>query len=363
MPSWSSALLLLAASATALHAQREPRIPLVTGLTLVSALHYPEGDREDIVVVSEASSEGARYTWRLQQSEKGSTGEPHRAEFQRFVRASDLASAPRLDQVFLSSGPVESPGYTAFSISRAVYHRVQTEKQVPFTITSVQGAGSIGAMVHVGGMFTTRVTLRGTLSLASPRPEPMPMLLNGNRVTIPTLRLVGHFSYQGKSGDTQMWVVADSTHPLVVRVVNGNDVLQTIRIDVPTSDSGIERAITTGCRAELPGLYFAFNSATLDQASDPALATIAKVVQRHGDWNVVIEGHTDSIGGGASNQQLSTRRAEAVRSALTGRYAIPPARLRAVGFGATRPRESNTTLEGRARNRRVELVRPCAGDK
>jgi OOP family OmpA-OmpF porin len=49
-----------------------------------------------------------------------------------------------------------------------------------------------------------------------------------------------------------------------------------------------------------------------------------------------------------------------VRTALITRYHIAASRLRSEGFGAKRPREPNTTIEGRARNRRVELVRPCA---
>jgi outer membrane protein OmpA-like peptidoglycan-associated protein len=143
-------------------------------------------------------------------------------------------------------------------------------------------------------------------------------------------------------------------------VVDGTDVLQTIRIDLPTKDAAIERELATACRAELPGIYFAFNSAALDPASEPALSEMSKLLAKHTDWTLAIEGHTDNIGGNAFNQTLSTQRADAVRSALVTRYHIAAARLRSAGFGATRPREPNTTIEGRARNRRVELVRPCA---
>jgi len=90
------------------------------------------------------------------------------------------------------------------------------------------------------------------------------------------------------------------------------------------------------------------------------LRQVAQVIKDAPAIRVRIEGHTDNIGGDASNQTLSTHRAESVRDALSARYHIAPARLRSAGFGATRPREPNTTIEGRARNRRVELVRPCA---
>ncbi len=356
-----AAVVAAIASGASARAQSSPSIPLVSGLTIVSALRFPEGDRENIVVVTEASSAGARYTWSFYQHDAGSASSgPHRGEFRRFVRASDLASAPRLDQVFLSSGQEESPGFTAFSISRAIYRRLQTDKQVPFTVTSVEGGGRLGGIGQFGNLLSSRITMRGSLALASPRPEPMPMLLNGQRVSVPTLKLTGTFSYQGKSGETDLWVVADSTHPLIVRVVNGKDVLQTIRIDLPAADAPLERALTTACRAELPGIYFAFNSAVLDPASEPALAAVATLLARHADWTIAIEGHTDGIGGAAFNKALSDRRANEVLSALAARHRVAQSRLTAGGFGATRPRETNATLEGRARNRRVELVRPCA---
>jgi len=352
------AALAIVAPIQVLHAQSAPQIPLVTGLTIVSALHYPEGDRENIVNVAEASSAGALYAWTYEQHGGGDvTHLPDRAKFRRFVRASDLAGAPRLDAVFPSGAPEESPGFTAFSISRAAYQRLLSEKQMPYTITTVQGVGGLGKL---GGIFASRMTMRGTLSLASPRPEPMSVLLDGARVNVPTLRLKGSFALQEQKDVMDMWVLADSTHPLILRVVDGTDVLQTIRIDLPTKDAAIERELATACRAEIPGIYFAFNSAALDPASEPALSEMSKLLAKHSDWMLAIEGHTDNIGGDASNQMLSTKRAEAVRTALVARYHVAAARLRSAGFGATRPREPNTTIEGRARNRRVELVRPCA---
>jgi outer membrane protein OmpA-like peptidoglycan-associated protein len=358
MPSIVAALFGIVALNESLTAQSVPQIPLVTGLTIVSALHYPEGDRENIVNVSEASSAGARYTWSYEQHGGGDvTHLPDRAKLRRFVRASDLAGAPRLDAVFPSNAPEESPGFTAFSISQAAYRKLLAEKQMPYTITTVEGAGGLGKL---GGMFASRMTMRGTLSLASPRPEPMSVLLNGARVIVPTLRLKGAFALGDEKDVMDMWVLADSTHPLILRVVDKTDVLQTIRIDLPAKDAAVERELATACRAEIPGIYFAFNSAALDPASDPALSDMSKLLAKHTDWTLAIEGHTDNIGGDASNQTLSTKRAEAVRTALVSRFHIAAARLRSAGFGATRPREPNTTIEGRARNRRVELVRPCA---
>src|SRR5258708_3766650 len=112
-------------AATTLGAQSAPPIPLVTGLTIVSALHYPEGDRENVVFVTDASTAGARYTWKFDHhGNTAGSNLPDKGGISRFVRASDLAGAPRLDPVFPSDAPEESPGFTAFSISRAVYRRL-----------------------------------------------------------------------------------------------------------------------------------------------------------------------------------------------------------------------------------------------
>jgi outer membrane protein OmpA-like peptidoglycan-associated protein len=88
------------------------------------------------------------------------------------------------------------------------------------------------------------------------------------------------------------------------------------------------------------------------------LQAIADMLGRH-RWTVSIEGHTDNVGTDAYNDDLSVRRAAAVRTALVRDHAIAGARLSSAGFGERKPRETNDTIAGRARNRRVELVRDC----
>ena len=123
--------------------------------------------------------------------------------------------------------------------------------------------------------------------------------------------------------------------------------------------AGMTRDLTEVCRVAVPGVYFEFDSDELNPASAPWIGLVAQVLRRHPDWTVTIEGHADSIGGARYNQGLSERRAAALRRELVARHGIDTARLGTQGFGASRPLEPNTTLEGRARNRREELVRPC----
>jgi outer membrane protein OmpA-like peptidoglycan-associated protein len=123
--------------------------------------------------------------------------------------------------------------------------------------------------------------------------------------------------------------------------------------------AGMTRDLTELCRVAVPGVYFEFDSDELNPASAPWIGLVAQLLRRHPDWTVTIEGHTDSIGGARYNQGLSERRAAALRRELVARHRIDTERLGTRGFGASRPLEPNTTIEGRARNRRVELVRPC----
>lgn len=349
-------------------------IPLSSGLTVVSANHWEGGDRENVVEISQVTSEGVLYSWSFREER---SGEVEERTFERFTRATDIASSPRLNTIFFANprGREDTPGYTTFTISRATYARLQEERQAPYTIVDI-GENPLGGMLGgtiggaldgltggmVGGLLTMRVTLKGTLTLASREAEPFPVLLNGKRVHLPAAQMRGNFTSGNTESQFDLWVLADSTHPLILRMHSGDAIFQTVRIngllDLP-AESMVEHQLEHSCRAELPGLYFAFASAALEAASAPALDSIATLLRNHPDWALTIEGHTDSIGVAASNQALSLARSEAVRDALLQRAEIEPSRLKATGFGATRPLESNGTLEGRARNRRVELVRAC----
>jgi outer membrane protein OmpA-like peptidoglycan-associated protein len=119
----------------------------------------------------------------------------------------------------------------------------------------------------------------------------------------------------------------------------------------------IAPALAKDKRVAVYGIYFDFASATLKPESTPVLDEIADALKANPDWNLTIEGHTDSVGTADYNLDLSNRRAAAVRNALVTRYHISGDRLSTAGYGLTRPKASNDTPEGRALNRRVELAR------
>ncbi len=102
-------------------------------------------------------------------------------------------------------------------------------------------------------------------------------------------------------------------------------------------------------------VLFAVDSASLNGSSRGALEQVAAVLNEYPKTAVVVQGHTDSTGSEAHNQQLSERRAEAVRGYLVGR-GVAPGRLTAVGYGESFPIASNASPEGRQRNRRVDIL-------
>jgi len=109
-------------------------------------------------------------------------------------------------------------------------------------------------------------------------------------------------------------------------------------------------------RAAVYGIEFDTGKATLRPESEKVLAQVAGLLNGQPDWKMKIEGHTDSTGTIAGNQTLSQQRAAAVVAWLV-KDGIAASRLSAVGLGESRPIADNGTDDGRARNRRVELVR------
>lgn len=105
-------------------------------------------------------------------------------------------------------------------------------------------------------------------------------------------------------------------------------------------------------------LYVNFDTgkATIQPASAKTLDAAAAALKASGDVRIEVAGHTDNVGTPAANLKLSQQRAEAVMAALVER-GIPAGRLTAKGYGQTTPVADNRSEDGRARNRRVELVK------
>lgn len=105
----------------------------------------------------------------------------------------------------------------------------------------------------------------------------------------------------------------------------------------------------------LRGVHFAFNKATIRSIDQPTLDEAAATLKANPKVTVHVDGYTDAIGSDRYNQKLSERRAQAVVNYLEGQ-GVPAAQLIPEGFGKSNPVASNKTADGRAQNRRVELV-------
>ena len=111
----------------------------------------------------------------------------------------------------------------------------------------------------------------------------------------------------------------------------------------------------------LTGLSFDVGSAAVDLSNFELLKRVQTAILTFPESQVVVEGHTDAFGSDAANYSLSQQRAESVREHLANQMNLPATRLSSVGYGETRPVASNETREGRARNRRIEIIiRPSA---
>ncbi len=106
----------------------------------------------------------------------------------------------------------------------------------------------------------------------------------------------------------------------------------------------------------LTGLTFPVARSTIDPKYFTILTKVQQAIMIFPDCTVEIEGYTDSFGSDEANLQLSQERAEAVRQYLLANMAFSASRMEAVGHGETRPIASNETAEGRARNRRIDVV-------
>jgi OmpA-OmpF porin, OOP family len=123
-----------------------------------------------------------------------------------------------------------------------------------------------------------------------------------------------------------------------------------------TAKSQLAKELEKDGRAVIYGINFDFNSDKLRDESKIVLNQIVTVLKEKPDWKMSIEGHTDNIGGEVFNQTLSEKRAKSVVDYLTA-AGIDAARLSSSGKGLSSPIEKNDTEFGRAKNRRVELVK------
>ncbi len=159
------------------------------------------------------------------------------------------------------------------------------------------------------------------------------------------------FTRDGKELWIEVW--ADFTGQYILTFVEKAGMAQEIVANAAAFASGLK---TTG-HVAIEGIYFETGKSELKPESAPAIAEVAKLLKADTTLKLYVVGHTDNVGALEGNMRLSQDRAQSVAQAIIRTSGIEAARLRAYGDGPYAPVASNDSEDGRAKNRRVELVK------
>jgi outer membrane protein OmpA-like peptidoglycan-associated protein len=352
-----------------------PKVALVERMRLGWAWRGDsiEGDYTPFMVVTKIDPSGVTIVTHAYKGTKG--GGKENDNFDTRVLPSAMAEGRIYRQVWISTDPLVMTGTTSMVLSAAVMRDITTKGSAALTIvddeSSLGGkpAGAFASLMNALGSDSaaTGTPFVGTMTRVEPGTIPFVVLVNDKPVTLAAIHLRGTLTHNGTQYPSDMQVLADPAFPLVLAHEKGGKSRtgagqggRIVSITMP--DSGAEKRLENELAARKPveiyDIYFDYNSATVKPESDSVLRELGDIMRRHPDWKLRVTGHTDSIGGsGNGNQILSARRAAAVKDALSTRYSVAATRLDTGGAGDSQPLETNATLEGRARNRRVELTR------
>jgi|CXWL01.1.fsa_nt_gi outer membrane protein OmpA-like peptidoglycan-associated protein len=410
-----TALVLTAASGAALAASPPAaggaQVPRCPSLTIVTAVSQPQGDYESIKRIQLVDGEGTVVHYSNERwLDDDKTNLQSTKVLHRVRRADELTATNYLIE-WVEKLPFEVPETTSLGPSRAVLEALKSTGKAELSIIQdvlpepSLDRSSIDYIMN--GKWTFPL-------VRDPKPATVEVLVNGVPTKLPAVHATGNLWDE----KVEFFFLDDLDNPLALHFRLGIDrfkevnevsranrgenampsddrsTLRVVRLSwdcrlgdgaerapagaaVPGSGNGrealavdalaagasealvdsLEQGLDTkGEAVDVYDIFFTFDSALIRTESEPTLAAIAALLTRHADWRLALGGHTDAIAGDAYNLTLSTRRAEAVKAALVAR-GVNASRLTAQGFGESRPRATNDTLEGRARNRRVELVR------
>jgi OmpA-OmpF porin, OOP family len=176
------------------------------------------------------------------------------------------------------------------------------------------------------------------------------------------LRTAG-YTFDYDSGDYGDFTVHKGKTWIQIEVSGGGSYRETILTetqlsqDVVADAAALSHGLSGSGHIVVNGILFETGKAEVKPESAPALQEVAKLLKQDPRLKVYVVGHTDNVGALAANIDLSRQRASAVVRVLTSQYAIAADRLQAFGAGPYAPVASNDTEDGRALNRRVELVK------
>lgn len=343
-----SAALALSAAVHAAGADAGQRIALVVGLTTVRAVADAQGDYESIRSTTAVGSAGYSFSIRAEVPD-GPGGKTRENRVVRTVPMADHLHARAMRNHFDEGDPAVFAGTTP-GVSADIVNELRSSGRAAMTYLDQR---------PIFGLPSVR-RLKGTVTRVGAGAEDFAVIVNGRRTSVRVLHAKGRLADDSGAGELEFHVLDDPDNPLMLTTTGPGFTTRLTRIDYPQAPGAaatIENRLAANEPVDVYGIYFAFGSDRLRPESDRVLQEVADLLNKHADWKLQVDGHTDNIGGDAANLDLSRRRAAAVKAALVQRHAIAEQRLSSGGFGEGRPKDRNDTIEGRALNRRVELKR------
>jgi OmpA-OmpF porin, OOP family len=152
----------------------------------------------------------------------------------------------------------------------------------------------------------------------------------------------------------ETWVEINSYNNMYKQTIVEKEIMKQ---EVVANAEAMGNDINTTGHVSIYGIYFDTGKSEIKPESDAAISEIAKLLRNNEALKLYVVGHTDNVGPFDSNMKLSKERADAVAKALSDKYGIATARLKPYGVASLSPVTSNDTEDGKAKNRRVELVK------
>jgi OmpA-OmpF porin, OOP family len=227
----------------------------------------------------------------------------------------------------------ETKGFDAFNLETGKRAKISVEgKRTKITYRVEDRSKEPSSLAIVRNYENAIKSVQGTVLFSDPN-----LLVNGKIV---------------KDGK-EVWVQAQRGNGLIwLTIVEKAGMAQ----DIVANADAIGNDIKSTGHAAVYGIYFDTGKSEVKPESQAALQEVAKLLSNDPGLKLLVVGHTDSVGQLETNMKLSQARAEAVVQALIKSHNLAATRLKAQGAGPIAPVATNRTEEGRAKNRRVELV-------
>ena len=264
----------------------------------------------------------------------------------RDILGGDLQSARTYVLGHSARMPTVIPGSTSLGISSAVLQELRSNGRVALTLIHSEQLERIEC-----NLVSTAVDVR------------VPVIVEDRIFEVPAVRANATCGTGNRTGTGQFVFANDVNNPILIESTlnfSWERRPRTVRVTRVVAGLGLQadmrHALETLGTYDVYGLLFDFDSAQLRPETSQLVREIAVMLQQSPNWQIEIAGHTDSIGGADHNMRLSERRADSVKQALISN-GVAASRLQSIGHGLTKPKADNSTLAGRAINRRVEFRR------